>query len=276
MKRVVKKIILTSALLVCGCLGFMFVKIYNNQDAILFMAVPLSQDYKFSSKHEFEEIYLDGKDGGKIHALHYKTKEKPKGLVLYYHGRGSNLAGYWSEFTDDFIERGYDLLIMDYRSFGKSRGKLTQSYLLSDAINVYKYAAEQYKPADIILYGRSLGTSIATYVASKHKVKMLILEAPYTSISDLAPGQFPFLPKSLVSSLVKYPLKTYEWIQSVKTPIHIFHGTKDKLIPYSNSVKLHSLAKNRTEVELTTIDEGTHNTLMHHNEYQNKLDFLLK
>ncbi|MCH9631460.1 MAG: hypothetical protein S4CHLAM37_14830 [Chlamydiia bacterium] len=275
MKRLTKQIILASSLIVCGYLGFMSAKIYRNQDTILFKAVPLSEDHEFSSKHEFEEVYLDGKDGGIIHALHYKAKQKPKGLVLYYHGRGSNLAGYWSEFTDDFIERGYDLLIMDYRSFGKSRGVLTQSHLLSDAVNVYKYAAEKYKPSDIILYGRSLGTGIATYVATKHKAKMLILEAPYTSIPDLAPGKFPLIPKSIMNLLVKYPLKTYEWIQSVKSPIHIFHGTKDKLIPYSNSVKLHSLAKKSSEVELTTIDEGAHDTLKGHDEYQNRLDFLL-
>lgn len=276
MKKYIKYSLLSLSVFALSYCLFTCTKIYKNQEHILFRSVPLSHDHQFESRHDFDEIFLEGKDKGLIHALHYKSKTKAKGLVLYYHGRGSNLAGYWSKFTDDFVDRGYDLMIMDYRTFGKSRGKLTQHHLLSDAEKVYLHALTQYDPSSIILYGRSLGTGIATYVASKHKAKMLILEAPYTSILDLAPSKLPFIPKFFVNLIVKYPLQTYEWIQSVRLPIHIFHGKKDQLIPYHNSVRLHELAHDKTCVDLITIDDGAHDTLKEHSEYQKHLDFLLK
>lgn len=276
MIKFVKNLLVIGAVAFCGYVSFTTVKIYNNQEAILFRSVPLPHDHAFTSDYPFEELFFETEDKARIHAILYKAKGPSKGLVLYFHGRSGNLAEYWSLFSEDFLKRDYDFLIMDYRTFGKSTGKLTHKNLLSDAEMVYEYASTLYPPSNIIIYGRSLGTGVATYVASKHKTKMLILETPYTSIVDLAPKNLPFLPKALVAFLVKYPLKTYHWIRSVTDPIEIFHGTKDAVIPYDNSIKLYFLAKEKTKVQLNTIPDGAHDSLSKHAEYQNRLDILLK
>lgn len=261
------------SILLCFILNF-----YVHQEKLLFKSKTLSKHYQFSSPHTFEEIFLSTDDGASLHALLYKTPSKtPKGVVVYFHGRGGNLAIYWNEVPSDFLKRDYDVLIMDYRGFGKSEGKLSEKALLSDAERLYEYAADHYAPQNIVLYGRSLGTGIAAYVASKHLAKILILEAPYFSIIDLAYAKFPFLPKKMLDLFLKYPLHTYRWIEKINSPIEIFHGTKDTLIPYYNSEDLHNLGRRKNPlIKLNTIVDGTHDNLSNHTDYKKRLDILLR
>lgn len=249
--------------------------IYFNQGNLLFRGEVLEDSHAFSSPHHFSEIFLHTDDGAKIHALHYKAPSKnPSGVVLYFHGRGGNLGSYWNEVVDPFIERNYDVVMMDYRGFGKSKGKRSQETLLKDALSIYDYTETQYGSNKTVIYGRSLGTGIATYVAAKRQAKLLILEAPYFSILDLAYKKFPVLPKTIIDTCVEYTFTTNEWIPLVKAPIEIFHGTHDGLIPYDSSTRLKSLAS-QTSVTLSTVAEGKHDNLRHHEIYQERLDDLL-
>ena len=141
--------------------------------------------------------------------------------------------------------------------------------LLKDALVVYTYLREQYADHDIILYGRSLGTGIATYLATIHSPNMLVLETPYMSMKELALRQFPFVPPMLL----KYPLQTARWISAVACPVYLLHGTRDEVIPYDSSERLIPLI--RSQHQLFSIPDGGHNNLVAFPEYRAALDQIL-
>ena len=271
----IKKILKWIVSSVVGLFSLFILYIYTYQESILFQSEALVDNHKFSSPHDFKELFFSTEDGARIHALHYQAKH-PKGAVLYFHGRSGNLANYWDKFAGQFLEKNYDVIMMDYRSFGKSYGILSEKNLLKDAEIIYKYANHHYEANQIVLYGCSLGTGIATYVASKHAAKLLVLEAPYISILHLAHQQFAIIPKKILELCVKYPLRTDRWIQEVKIPIEIFHGKNDELIPYQHGEYLYNLGKKTTLIHLNTLVNGSHNNLSYQKEYQDRLKLLLQ
>ena len=117
-------------------------------------------------------------DGGAIHALLLKT-ERPRGVVLYFHGNAGSLRT-WGDIAPEFTSRGYDILIPDYRGFGKSTGQLRdEAMLLQDGMAAYAHLARHYPEGRIVVYGRSIGTGIAAYIARTERPGMLMLESPY-------------------------------------------------------------------------------------------------
>lgn len=270
MKRIFALIFLTLFLFLFAGMGYF----YFMQEEMLFQNKALPQNHVFSYEERFEELFLETEGGALINALYFKTR-RPKGVVLYFHGRGGNLEKKWGKFSHEFISRGYDFFIMDYRGFGKSKGKMSEEALHSDAQKCYDYLMDIYPENQIVVYGRSLGTGIATHVASHTHPKALILESPYFSILDLTPKEIPYLPRFLLSLLLRYHLRTDQWIINVHSPIHIFHGTQDELVPYNSSIRLLKLLKNKIDAKLISIDKGRHNNLRHHPQYQTQLDKIL-
>ena len=119
------------------------VMFYFLQEKIIFLPTTLPQNYAYSFSEYFEEIFLTAEDGARLNALWFK-KEDPQGLVLYFHGNAGNLSR-WGEITIPFVRKGYDVLVMDYRTYGKSTGKLSEKALYSDAQLFYDFAAEKYE-----------------------------------------------------------------------------------------------------------------------------------
>lgn len=248
--------------------------LYFFQESVLFKKVPLDQDYVFNYDQPFEELFIETEKGVQINALHFKAFA-PKGVILYFHGRGGNIGNAWGKLSHEFTSRGYDFFIMDYRGFGKSFGKISERALCHDALKCYEYLIRTYKESQVIIYGRSLGTGIATYLASLKNPKMLILESPYFNIIDLVPHQMPYLPRFLIPLLLKYHFRTDQWIVKVPAPIHIFHGTEDELVPYDSSIRLLHLLKDKVDAYLIPIEKGKHNHLRRHPKYQLKLNEIL-
>ena len=247
--------------LLCGIL-------YTNQERLIFYPQVTAAEFEYRFPHPHDEVTIEV-EGAIIHALHFRV-ERPRGAVLYLHGNAGNLSS-WGNIATDFLGHGYDILIPDYRGYGKSTGKITsERMLLQDATEAYEYL-ERHHPEDrIIVYGRSLGTGIATYLAATKSPKMLVLESAYYSLRDLARRQFPFLPPMLL----KYPLRTDRWITDVSCPIYLFHGTSDEFIPYESSERL--LARIRAEHELFAIQGGGHNNLAEFAEYDKRLSEILR
>jgi len=150
--------------------------LYFIQEKMIFLPTKLPQDYRYSFRHDFEEINLKTDDGFVLNSIHFKQL-KPKGLILYFHGNAGDLSR-WGNITSFFADKNYDVLVMDYRTYGKSTGKLSEDALHNDAQLFYEYALERYDESDIILYGRSLGTGIATKLAANNNPDRLILETP--------------------------------------------------------------------------------------------------
>ena len=119
-----------------------------------------------------------------------------------------------------------------------------------------------------------VGTGLAVYLAAANRPRMVILESPYYSFLDLAAYHYPLIPRPLLRLLLRYPLRTDQWIAKVECPIYLFHGERDEIIPHASSVRLLPLI--RSERMLTTIPSGGHNDLGEHDLYQRKLDQILR
>ena len=251
---------------------------YHKQDELIFRNKPLARDYQFKWETPFEELFIPvGKRGGKINALHFFHPE-PKGVVLFCHGQGRNLA-YWGKDADLFLSRGYEVFVIDYRGYGKSSPHIKgfkEKYVLKDAEAAYEYLKTIYPEEKIVVYGQSLGSAVATWVASKHSPKMLILEAPYYNMHEAAAFQKPHLPKWLIGMILKFPLRTNIWIRNVNSPIYIFHGTDDIILPYAHSQKLYNELKDNKEIEMITLNKWGHDRIDQNDIFLAKLTDILK
>jgi alpha-beta hydrolase superfamily lysophospholipase len=179
----------------------------------------------------------------------------PKGAIFYLHGNRGNIEKCRWE-IEEFLNAGYDVWTMDYRTFGDSTGSLSEVALLTDAQMVYMRIQQEYKERDIIVWGRSFGSGIAAYVASVHSPDMLVLETPYWSLPDVVRHSYPILPPFLF----RYRLPTHEYLSEVDCHVHLIHGTKDEKIPFESSERL-EMHCNELEMEVTPhpIKDGLHN-----------------
>jgi hypothetical protein len=244
--------------------------LYFFQEKLIFLPTTLPQEFSFIFSNPFEELFLKADDGASINAIHFKT-ENPKGVILYFHGNAGDLSR-WGKITEFFVERNYDVFVMDYRTYGKSKGKLSEQSLYSDAQMCYDYVFERYKASEIIIYGRSLGTGIATNIASFNNPKQLILETPFYSLTDVAKRRFPIFPNN---KLLKYDFPSYKFIQNVKCPISIFHGTDDSVVPYSSGEKLFN-SMSQKDKTFYTIENGKHNNLIEFQSYLQPIHNILQ
>jgi len=244
--------------------------LYIFQDNILFRPTVLAQDFEYKFSYPFEELFLKPEDNAVINTLHFKNKE-PKGVILYFHGNAGDLSR-WGKITEYFVELNYDVLVMDYRTYGKSTGALSQEVLYKDAQFCYDYLKTYYNEKDITVYGRSLGTTFAAYVASKNSPKQLVLETPYYSMTDVARIRFPLLP---IKYLLKYNLPTYSFIKNVDCNILMLHGTEDRVIKISSAEKLFEVAP-QYQTTFITIEGGSHNDLIEFEEYHQAVKDLLQ
>ena len=207
--------------------------VYFNQVGMVFQSAALSKDYQFEYQQKFEELNIKSFDGINLNGLLFKS-EKSKGLVFYLHGNAGTLET-WGKIAKTYTSLGYDIFILDYRSFGKSEGIIENEEQLNKDISiVYKILVKRYPENKIIITGYSIGSGLAAILASENKPKALILQSPYYSFAELSSTKVPFFP----DFMKKFDLETYKYLPKIKMPIYIFHGMEDQLIPYENSVRL--------------------------------------
>lgn len=243
--------------------------LYYLQDFFLFKPEKLAEDFKFSYENQVVEEYnISTRDGATINGLHFKV-EKPKGAVLYLKGNSKSIKG-WGKFAVDFTRHNYDVIMVDYRGFGKSTGRINENAIKHDLQFIYNKIKERIDEKYIILYGRSLGSGFATKLASTNNPRMLILDAPYYSLVNVTKRYMPFMPLSVI---LKYPMPTYKWLKYVDCPVHIIHGTNDKLIPFNSSVKLSKIKPNSTR--LWPIIDGGHKNLNNFESYHKILSEII-
>ncbi len=245
------------------------VLLYYLQDYLLFKPEKLPEDFQYYYENQdVEEYNVLTPDGANINGLHFKTP-KPKGVVLYLKGNSKSIKG-WGKFAVDFTRHQFDVVMLDYRGFGKSTGKFKQEVIKRDLQFVYDKIKERVDEKYIILYGRSLGSGFATKLASTNSPKLLILDAPYYSLKNVTKRYAPFMPLSLI---LKYPIPTYKWLKYVKCPIHIIHGTEDQLIPFKSSIKLSKVNPRLTR--LWSVIGGGHKNLNTFESYHKMLSEII-
>ncbi|MEO9869018.1 alpha/beta hydrolase [Ekhidna sp.] len=244
------------------------VGLYLLQERLIFLPESLDQDYQYSFNQNFEEYSLKMKDGAIINTLRF-TSDSSRGLILYFHGNAGNLAR-WGEVVTPFVDMGFEVLIPDYRGYGKSTGKRSDKKLLRDADELYSFAKTLEKEERIILFGRSLGSTFASYLAGKNTPRKVILETPFYSLKDVAKDVIPIYPTSY---LLSYQFKSFEYLKTADSPIYIFHGTDDEVVPYESGKRLFESIEGNSK--LFTIEGGHHNDLMGFDSYQNKMEEVL-
>jgi uncharacterized protein len=203
---------------------------------------------------EAEEHILTTSDGEKV-IIWYVPAKPGHPVVLFFHGNGDFLAGRVSRFRG-ITAGGTGLVALSYRGYAGSTGKQSEPGLLNDAAAAYAFTAERYKPDQIVVWGFSLGTGVAVAVAADHPVGKLILEAPYTSIVDVAASMFRIVP---VSWLLRDQFHSDERIARVTAPLLIMHGEKDRAISIRFGERLFALA--REPKQFVRFPEGGHDNL---------------
>jgi fermentation-respiration switch protein FrsA (DUF1100 family) len=188
--------------------------------------------------------------------------------LLYFHGNAGNLSDRADRFRE-VLGSGFGLLAVSYRGYPGSGGVPSEAALFSDALTTFDRLAK--RTDNIVLHGESLGTGVATYVASQRKARALVLEAPYTAALDIAATTYPWVP---VGWLMRDPFLTRDYILKVEEPVLIAHGTQDRVIPVEHGRRLFDLALDPKQ--LAIFDGAGHSDLWDHGLWRKELAFLAK
>ncbi len=253
--------ILIAFLILYACLLLFF---YLFQHYFFFRPEILPQNFQYKYPFPFEEVLFDMEDGGTINGIHFKIPNA-LGVVFFLKGNSKSVKG-WGKFAKDYVGKGYDFFMVDYRGFGKSKGKRNEAILYSDAQFLYKKLALQYEEKNTVILGRSFGSGVAARIASWNNPKMLILDSPYYSFNFNMKRWGFWIP---IDWLSRYKIPTNQFLKNVQCPIHIIHGNKDNLISYRQGEKLYE--ENMDRAVLHTIHGGRHNDLPDFEEFH---DFL--
>ena len=237
------------------CLFFYFFQHY-----FFFRPEILPKHFTYKFPFPFEELNFSVEDGGNINAIYFKVP-KSRGIVFYLKGNSRSIKG-WGKFAKDFLSNGYDFIMMDYRGFGKSKGHRNQTTLFNDAQFMYQWINESYPESKIILYGRSLGSGVAARIAGWHHPRMLILDSPYFSFYHNIRRYLFYIP---LRWLMRYDLRTDIYLETSDCPVHIIHGTQDRLIPFAQSIRLKELFPDK--ITLHPVQGASHNNLPEYQDF---------
>lgn len=215
------------------CYLFVAGMVFAFQEKLIFHPRAIAANYRYDWGEEIT-IPVEGATLSTV----WKRTPRSNGVVVYFHGNvGDNNRGLYQ--MRNVLKKPYDLVIMDYRGFGKSTGEVeSDEQLYADAQAVYDRVKESYPEDKIHLLGYSLGTGMVSYLAEENKPADATLVAPYTNLEDMKNQTFWWLP----DFLLKYRLDTESRIARVNCPVNIFHGTDDNFIPITMSERLLALA----------------------------------
>jgi uncharacterized protein len=214
-----------------------------------------------------EEHVLATADGERVIVWHVPAKPGHP-VVLYFHGNGDFLAGFFGRFRD-LISDGTGIVALSYRGYAGSSGAPSECGLLQDAEAAYAFTTARYAPERIVAWGFSLGTGVAVALASEHGIGKLILEAPYTSTVDIAGAMLPFTPVRL---FMLDQFRSDQRIARVTVPLLVMHGTNDPVIPIAAGERLFELA--HEPKQFVRFDGGGHDDLDHYGAMETARHFI--
>jgi uncharacterized protein len=229
---------------------------YLVQERFIFVRFRIPRTYTFRFPGPFEEKWLKVEDGAELHALYFKAPD-PKGVVLYFHGNTGSLRR-WGRRAPRFTSLGFDVLMPDYRGYGKSRGRMSEDALHDDAQRWYDLLFQHWPQDRIALYGRSLGSGMAVPLAAANRPRALILEAPFCDLADAAMHYLPILPYRL---LLRFGFRNDKAIRRVTCPVTILHGRRDNVVPFTSALKLYAAIPAEVPRELVAFPKGHHSDL---------------
>ncbi|WP_193553953.1 alpha/beta hydrolase [Rufibacter latericius] len=243
--------------------------LYFLQEKLIFFPEKLSPGFKFRFPQTFQEISLQTPDQVQLHGVLFKANQ-PQGVILYLHGNAGSVHS-WGDVAPIYTNLGYDVFLLDYRGYGKSEGRISsQRQIYQDVQVAYDFLKARYAEQDIVVLGYSIGTGPATKLAAENKPRLLILQAPYYSLTDLMRHYFPFVPPLIL----KYKFETYKFLPKCTMPVVLFHGEQDEIIYYGSSLRLSQLFKDTDT--LITLKGQTHNGMSSNPAYLTQLQRVLQ
>lgn len=236
------------------------------QEKLIFRSTSLKDNYIFSFQTPFNEVYIDTKDGARLHGIHFKAANS-KGIILYFHGNARSMD-YWGAWGEQLSANyRYDVFLVDYRGYGKSRGKRTLASMLNDTNLFYEYCQEHFPESKIAVFGRSLGGAFASYICTLKKPDKLLIESSFTTLAEVIKKKYSFLP---VKTILKFPFQNRQNIPDIKIDTYFIHGTEDILVPFSMGEQLYTISGSFSK-ELFPVSGANHNDLRNFSAYHKAL-----
>ena len=188
---------------------------------------------------KFDEVTFYSEDNIKLHGW-FIPHQQARGTVLFFHGNAGNIS-HRLDSIEIFHRLNLNVFIFDYRGYGQSQGKTTERGTYRDAEAAWKYllSEENINGNQIIIFGRSLGASIAAWLASQQPAAGLIVESGFTSVPAMAKRLYPFLPTHW---LTHFSYNTREYISRVSYPVLISHSINDEIIPFEEGREIYQAA----------------------------------
>jgi len=221
---------------------------------------------------DYQDVRLRTEDAVELHSW-FIPRSGSRQVLLFFHGNAGNIS-HRGKSIAIFHRLGLNVFIIDYRGYGRSRGKASELGLYRDARAAWRYLTEERGliPADIIVFGRSLGGVVAAKLAAQERPGALILESSFSSAKDIARETFPLLSRLVV---LRFDLDAAGYLRSARSPVLVLHSPDDEIIPYHLGRKLFAAAPDPKHfVQL----RGGHNEgfILSHPAYERAIEEFLR
>ena len=217
------------------CLAFIF------QRNLIFIEQKYNDTPSSVGLTDFTEVKLTTADNITVYGWYHRSPSAKK-TIIYFDGNASRLP-HNAEIFKNLADKGYGVLGIAYRGYGKSGGKATEAGFYADARAAVEFAKKSAPENSIIVAGRSIGTGVAVEIAKEYNLGGVVLISPYTSITNVAAKQYWFFPVKFLG-LVHYKFDSLSKIKSVNEPLLLIHGDVDTIIPISFGKELFAAANN--------------------------------
>ena len=245
--------------------------IFIFQRSLMYFPIKEKISKSFYKNTQLNLININTSDGLILKSLYKKSEENINKTILVFHGNAGHIGHRVKKFKP-FIEKGYGLLLLEYRGYGENKGKPSKLGLYKDGEAAINYLINQkIKTKNIVVYGESLGTAIATKLSTNYSFNMTILEAPFTSVADVAQKRYWIFPAKY---LVLDDFDILGIIKKIKSPLLILHGYKDYVINIMFGKKIFEAAPNPKKALF--IQNAGHNNLFEFNLVNKILNYLKK
>ncbi len=206
---------------------------------------------------DYEDVRLRTEDGVTLHGWFVPAAKDAQGALLFFHGNAGNIS-HRLDSIRQFHELGLHVLIVDYRGYGESEGKPSETGTYRDAEAAWRYLTEElgHPPGRITIFGRSLGGAVAAWLASEREPGALIVESSFSSATRLAKDLYPFLP---VRWLSRFRYDTASAVAHTDCPVLVIHSRDDEIIPFRHGLAIREAAGERGDLlELGGPHNGAH------------------
>jgi uncharacterized protein len=250
-----------------ACYAMLLAWLWWRQESILFYPAPLPADHRLATAPDVHERTV-AVPGARLSVLHLQQPQA-RGVVFFLHGNAGNLQGWFSN-AEFYRQAGYDLVMPDYRGFGKSTGRIaSERELREDVRAVWDAVAAQYQGRKLVLYGRSLGTGLAAELARQLSAEgrapdLTVLVSPYTSMHAMAAEFYPWVP----AALLRYRLDTEAHLPHIAGPVLLVHAERDLLIGAHHPRRLQQVLP---RARLLLVPGADHNDLHESPVYREEL-----